>query len=311
MTRITTNAGSRSSDWTDDRFGWFARVGDFIELTKPRIVMLELVTVVVAAHLAAPRGIDAWVLWHTVLGAALVAASAGAFNQWLETTTDGRMHRTATRPLPAGRLAAWQVVGFGLVTLAAGAAELLLFVGALTAAAAIATWLVYVAIYTPLKTRTPLNTAVGAVSGALPILIGWTATGTSIDMRCWALVAVMFLWQFPHFMAIAWLYREDYARGGQRMLTVVDPTGLRAAGQAIVAAMALVPVSLVPALAPEAGSPLVYSFWTLVLGLAQVTAAMWFLTRRDDTVSAVVVAGEPGLSHLLDGSFGDGRRVVA
>jgi protoheme IX farnesyltransferase len=285
MTRIATNAGSRSSDWTVDRFGLLARVGDFIELTKPRIVMLELVTVVVAAHLAVPRGIDSWVLWHTVLGAALVAASAGAFNQWLEATTDGRMQRTAMRPLPAGRLAAWQVVGFGLVTLAAGAMELLFFVNALTAAAAIATWFVYVAIYTPLKTRTPLNTAVGAVSGALPILIGWTATGTAIDMRCWALVAVMFLWQFPHFMAIAWLYREDYARGGQRMLTVVDPTGLRAAGQAIVAATALVPVSLVPALVPEAGSPLVYCFWTLVLGLAQVAAATWFLTRRDDTAA--------------------------
>lgn len=282
MTRITTNAGSRSTAWSGERSGLVSRLGDFIELTKPRIVMLELVTVVVAAHLAAPRGIDAWVLWHTVLGAALVAASAGAFNQWLEAGADGRMQRTAARPLPAGRLAAWQVVLFGFVTLAAGAAQLLVFVNALTAAAAIATWLVYVTIYTPLKSRTPLNTAVGAVSGALPILIGWTATGVAVDMRCWALVAVMFLWQFPHFMAIAWLYRADYARGGQKMLTVVDPTGLRAAGQAIVAAILLVPVSLVPALAPEAGSPLVYSFWTLALGIGQAAAAVWFLTRRDD-----------------------------
>jgi heme o synthase len=282
MTRITTNAGSRSTAWSGERPGLVSRFGDFIELTKPRIVMLELVTVVVAAHLAAPRGVDAWVLWHTVLGAALVAASAGAFNQWLEARADGRMQRTATRPLPAGRLAAWQVVLFGLVTLATGAAQLLVFVNALTASAAIATWLVYVTIYTPLKSRTPLNTAVGAVSGALPILIGWTSTGAAVDMRCWALVAVMFLWQFPHFMAIAWLYREDYARGGQKMLTVVDPTGLRAAGQAIVAAILLVPVSLVPALAPEAGSPLVYSFWTLALGIGQAAAAVWFLTRRDD-----------------------------
>jgi protoheme IX farnesyltransferase len=282
MTRITTDAGARSTAWMGERSGFVARLGDFIELTKPRIVMLELVTVVVAAHLASPRGVDAWVLLHTVIGAALVAASAGAFNQWLEARTDGRMHRTANRPLPAGRLATWQVVLFGFVTLAVGAAQLLLFVNSLTAAAAIATWLVYVTVYTPLKSRTPLNTAVGAVSGALPILIGWTATGAAVDMRCWALVAVMFLWQFPHFMAIAWLYREDYARGGQKMLTVVDPTGLRAAGQAIVAAVLLVPVSLVPALAPETGSPLVYSFWTLVLGLAQVAAAIWFLTRRDD-----------------------------
>ncbi len=282
MTRITTNAGSRSTAWSGERAGWLARLADFVELTKPRIVMLELVTVVVAAHLAEPRGVDAWVLWHTVLGAALVAASAGAFNQWLEVEADGRMRRTAARPLPTRRLAAWQVVLFGLVTLSAGAVELLVWVHPLTAAAAIATWLVYVTIYTPLKSRTPLNTAVGAVSGALPILIGWTATGAAVDMRCWALVAVMFLWQFPHFMAIAWLYREDYARGGQQMLTVVDATGLRAAGQAIVAALALVPVSLVPALSPATGSPFVYLFWTLLLGLGQAAAAAWFLLRRDD-----------------------------
>ncbi|MGD9635724.1 MAG: heme o synthase [Pirellulales bacterium] len=287
MTRITSSAGSHSApshstDWSNERTGLVARLGDFIELTKPRIVMLELVTVVVAAHLAAPRGVDAWILWHTVLGTMLVAASAGAFNQWLEASTDARMQRTALRPLPAGRLEAWQVVLFGLVTLAIGAAQLLVFVNPLTAGAAIATWLVYVTLYTPLKTRTPLNTAVGAVSGSLPILIGWTATGAALDMRAWALVATMFLWQFPHFMAIAWLYRADYTRGSQRMLTVVDPSGLRAAGQGVVAALALIPVSLVPALAPEAGSPLIYSVWTLSLGVAQAAAAVLFLVKRDD-----------------------------
>lgn len=282
MTRITTDAGTRGTDWAAARSGPLARLADFIELTKPRIVVLELVTVVVAAHLAAPRGVDARLLWHTVLGTLLVAASAGAFNQWLEASTDARMRRTAMRPLPAGLLDPWQVVLFGLVTLALGAAQLLVFVNPLTAGAAIATWLVYVALYTPLKTRTPLNTAVGAVSGALPILIGWTATGAALDIRAWALVATMFLWQFPHFMAIAWLYREDYARGSQRMLTVVDPSGLRAAGQAVVAALALIPVSLVPALAPAAGSPLVYSFWTLLLGAGQAGAAAMFLVWRDD-----------------------------
>jgi protoheme IX farnesyltransferase len=287
MTRITTNAGSHSAgsnraNWVRERTGPLASLADFVELTKPRIVLLELVTVVVAAHLASPRGIDAWILWHTVLGAMLVAASAGAFNQWLETSTDARMERTASRPLPAGRLAAWQVVLFGLITLAAGTIQLLLFVNPLATAAAVATWLVYVTLYTPLKTRTPLNTAVGAVSGALPILIGWSATGAALDMRAWSLVAAMFLWQFPHFMAIAWLYRADYARGNQRMLTVVDPTGWRAAGQAVVAALALIPVSLVPALAPSAGSPMIYVFWTLVLGIGQAAAAALFLARRDD-----------------------------
>jgi protoheme IX farnesyltransferase len=251
-------------------------------LTKPRIVVLELVTVVVAAHLAAPYSLEPWVLLHTVLGAALVAASAGALNQWWERAGDARMIRTARRPLPAGRLAPWQVMLFGLATLVLGAVELTVWVNLLTASVALATWAIYVLVYTPLKTRSPLNTAVGAVSGALPILIGWTATGAAIDTRALALLAVMFLWQFPHFMAIAWLYRADYERAGQQMLTVVDPTGLRAAAQAVVGALVLLPVSLVPALSPAAGSPAVYCAWTLVLGGLQATAAVLFLIRRDD-----------------------------
>jgi protoheme IX farnesyltransferase len=133
-----------------------------------------------------------------------------------------------------------------------------------------------------LKTRSPLNTAVGAVSGAMPILIGWTATGAAIDVRILALVGVMFLWQFPHFMAIAWLYRADYARARQQMLTVVDPTGLRAGAQAVIGALVLVPVSLVPALLPQAGSPAIYCGWAVVLGVAQAVAAAAFLFRRND-----------------------------
>jgi protoheme IX farnesyltransferase len=192
------------------------------------------------------------------------------------------MERTANRPLPAGRLTERQVVVFGFITLVAGTAIVLQWIGWLTAGVALATWLIYVAAYTPLKRRSPLNTAVGAVSGALPILIGWTAAGAAVDMRAWALVAAMFLWQFPHFMAIAWLYRDDYARGGQRMLTVVDPTGLRAAAQAVAAALVLVPVSLIPALSPQAGSPAVFGWWTLLLGVGQATTAVMFLIQRDD-----------------------------
>jgi len=240
------------------------------------------VTVIVAARLASPWGVDGWVLFHAVLGAALVAASAGAFNQWWEQDSDARMSRTSRRPLPAGRLTPWQVLIFGTVTFGLGLGELVSFVNATTAGVALATWLLYVLAYTPLKTRSPLNTAVGAVSGALPILIGWTATGAPIDMRAGALVAVMFLWQFPHFMAIAWLYRADYARAGQCMLTVVDPTGLRAGAQALVGALALVPVSLVPALSPHAGSPAIYCGWAMLLGATQVAAATMFLIHRDD-----------------------------
>lgn len=281
MSRVTIASGVALSQ-APARSSWLARVRDYVELTKPRIVVMELVTVVVAAHLASPWGLDSLVLLHTVIGAALVAASAGAFNQWLEKTTDGLMTRTKDRPLPAGRLTTSQVVSFGIATLLIGAIELFAGVGALTASVAIATWLVYVLAYTPLKTRSPINTAVGAISGALPILIGWTATGVPIDMRALALVAVMFLWQFPHFMAIAWLHRADYIRGGQRMLTVVDPTGIRAGAQAVVGALALVPVSLVPAMSPQSGSIAVYCGWTLVLGAMQIIAATLFLIHRDD-----------------------------
>jgi protoheme IX farnesyltransferase len=285
MTRISTTAGSRSAAWADTRPAWLARLTDFVELTKPRIVALELVTVIVAYHLASPHGVDAWVLLHTLVGAAAVAASAGALNQWWEQASDARMSRTADRPLPAGRLMAWQVIAFAVVTLALGAAELTLWVSLTTAAVAFATWLIYVAAYTPLKSRTPANTAVGAVSGALPILIGWSAAGAAIDVRAAALVAAMFLWQFPHFMAIAWLYRADYARAGQRMLTVVDPSGLRAGAQAVVAALVLIPVTLVPAVLPQAGSPAVYCWWTVLLGTLQLAAAVAFLLRRNDTTA--------------------------
>lgn len=281
MSRITATSGL-SLQIANARSGWLARIAVYVELTKPRIVTLELVTVVVAGHLASPRSIEPLVLLHTVLGAALVAASAGAFNQWWEQLTDARMVRTAHRPLPSRRLTASQVIVFGIFTFFSGMAELSIGVNLAATGFALATWLVYVLAYTPLKTRSPLNTAVGAISGALPVLIGWTATGAAIDMRAMSVVAVMFLWQFPHFMAIAWLYRDDYVRGGQRMLTVVDPTGLRAGAQALVGALALVPVSLVPAMSPQAGSPGIYSAWAIALGVAQVIAATLFLVRRDD-----------------------------
>ena len=282
MSRVTTAAAASPLTVPRSRAGWLARAADYLELTKPRIVALELVTVIVAAYLAAPWGVEATVLLHTVVGAGLVAASAGAWNQWWEQAADAQMPRTANRPLPAGRLAPRQVVAFGTATLVIGFIELAFAVNLVTAGVALATWLVYVLAYTPLKTRSPRNTAVGAVSGALPILIGWTATGAAVDVRAAALVGVMFLWQFPHFMAIAWLYRADYARAGQRMLTVVDPTGLRAGAQAVVGALVLIPVSLVPALSPHAGSPAIYCGWALLLGAAQVAAATLFLLHRDD-----------------------------
>ena len=237
MSRLSTATGIAALADAQTRRAWSARVADYVELTKPRIVAMELVTVIVAAHLASPWGVDRGVLLLTVLGASLVAASAGALNQWWEQATDARMPRTANRPLPAGRLTSRQVLVFGAITLISGEAALAAGANLTAAAFALATWLIYVFAYTPMKTRSPLNTAVGAASGALADPYRLDRHRCSDRHRALAVVSVMFLWQFPHFMAIAWLYRADYARAGQRMLTVVDPTGLRAGAQAVVGAL--------------------------------------------------------------------------
>jgi protoheme IX farnesyltransferase len=186
------------------------------------------------------------------------------------------MTRTADRPLPAGRLSSAEVLAFTAITLVAGTLYLGLLVNLACLTWALLTWAVYVLIYTPLKTASAMNTVVGAVAGALPVLIGWTATGVALDERAVALTLVLFLWQFPHFMAIAWLYRDDYARAGHQMLTVVDPTGRRAGWQSVIAALALVPVSLLPILASPNLGGLLFASLAIALGAAQFVFAVLF-----------------------------------
>lgn len=258
------------------------RLRDYVELTKPRIAVLELVVVATAAMVATWGTPDPAVLWHALAGTLLVAASASAANQWLERGLDGRMQRTANRPLPAGRLGSREVLAFSAITLAAGTAYFALFLNLTSLGWALATWIAYVVVYTPLKTRSALNTAVGAVAGALPVFIGWTATGHALDVRALALALLLFLWQFPHFMAIAWLYRGEYGRAGYQMLTVVEPTGRRAGWQAVLAALALIPISLVPVLEnPSLGSVLFIGAASF-LGLGQLALAIAFWRRPDD-----------------------------
>jgi len=259
-----------------------ARLADYLELTKPRIVVLELIVAGAAACLAAPRSLNLVVVLHALLGTALVAASASIANQWWERKSDAQMPRTASRPLPTGRVSSAEALVLAGLSLVLGMTWLVWQVNWLTAWLGLASWVIYVVIYTPLKTRTPLNTAVGAVAGAIPILMGWTATGTPLNLTAVALAGVLFLWQFPHFMAIAWLYRKDYESAGHKMLTVVDPTGVRSGAQAVLAAALLIPVSLVPALVPTGGSPMVYCTWALVLGVVQLAYAIRYAIRRDD-----------------------------
>src|SRR5262245_33093128 len=259
-----------------------AKALDYLELTKPKIAALELVVVLAAGFVATWGQPHPTMLLHAMLGTLLVAASASAANQWLERRQDGRMARTALRPLPAGRLSAGEALVFAGVTLLAGSLYLAAFVNLACLAWAMLTWAVYVLAYTPLKTVSPANTAVGAAAGALPVLIGWTATGAAIDSRAIALVLVLFLWQFPHFMAIAWLYRRDYAEAGYQMLTVVDPTGRRAAAQAVLSALAIVPVSIVPVLSAAGAGSALYAAGAILLGGGQALAAGLFARQRDE-----------------------------
>lgn len=262
------------------RAAWLVRSADYLELTKPRIGAMVLVTVAVAAFVANWGPPRTWLLLNTLLGTALVAASASALNQWLERDTDARMPRTANRPLPAERLSAAQVLGFAVVTILAGSIYLALAAGPRTAALGLLTWALYVWVYTPLKKRTPLNTTVGAVAGALPVLMGWSATGAPLDLRAWSLFLIVFLWQFPHFMAIAWIYRQQYAAAGLKMLSTVDASGFRAGAQAVVAALVLIPVSLVPCLSQPAGE--VYFAWALLLGSIQLMCAAGFFVQLSE-----------------------------
>jgi len=221
-------------------------------------------------------------MFHAMLGTLLVAASASAANQWLERRSDARMARTASRPLPAGRLSSSEAFAFAAATLVGGVLYLACFVNLAATGWALLTWALYVLVYTPLKMLSSVNTAVGAVAGALPVLIGWSATGTPIDARAVALALLLFLWQFPHFMAIAWLYRSDYNRAGYQMLTVVEPTGRRAGWQAVLAALALVPVSLVPVLATPGLGSVLYLAGAVLLGAGQLGLAALFLRQADD-----------------------------
>jgi len=254
---------------------------DYLELTKPRLSLFVLVVVFIAAWMADPVHADLVLIFHAVMGTALCAGGANALNMYVERDHDAHMHRTWNRPLPAGRLRPRDVLLFGCLLSVIGTAQLLLATTPLAAAVAAANVLCYVLVYTPLKRVTTLNTHIGAVPGALPALIGWSAvTGTLTTgaAPAWMLFLIVYVWQLPHFLSIAWLYREDYARGGFRMLTVVDRDGAATGRQAVLGALALVPVSLLPAIGGVAG--LLYFVGALVLGALFLLRAIAFALAR-------------------------------
>ena len=277
---------------------------------------MVLATVVTALWLTGGRPENPAAVAFLLVGTALVAASSSIANQILERETDRLMQRTANRPLAAGRLAVRDGWWLAAATLILGVAFVWASSGWQPTAAAVATWLLYVLLYTPLKLTTPLNTAVGAVAGALPVAIGWLAAGgperlAAGDARgglaAAALATVLYLWQFPHFMAIAWLYRRQYDAAGLKMLTVVDPSGLRAAGQSLAAALAMVPASLV--LAVPSGSIRLF-LAAAVASIVYVVASIRFAVRRDDASARVLLFTSLGsLLGLLTAAVAFGRPV--
>jgi len=254
-----------------------ARFADFLEITKPRITSLVVVTTWAGFHLGRQGAVDALLLLHTLLGTALVCGGTSALNQVWERDRDALMNRTRTRPLPAGRMAPVEGLVFGLMLSLIGLFQLGWFVNPLAAAVAASTELLYLCIYTPLKTRTWLCTMVGAVPGALPPVIGWAAARGSLDGGAWALFAILFVWQLPHFYAIAWMYRDDYARGGFPMLGVIDPHGRRTSLEIASWTAALLPASLLPAFLGLAGRT--YMAGALALGVAFAVLAATMALR--------------------------------
>ncbi len=252
------------------------RVLAYLDLTKPRITFLIVLTAAAGFCLGAKGRLDYLQFTHAMLGIALLSSGIATLNQYMERELDGLMRRTMSRPLPSGKLAPLEALVFGVGLTIIAEVYLALLVNPLTALFGLAVIAGYLFMYTPLKTRTTLSTAVGAFPGALPPLMGWTAASNEVTTGAWVLFAILFLWQFPHFLAIAWMYREDYGRAGIRMLPVVEPEGRVTGQQIVVYTLMLLPVSLLPTLLGISGR--VYFYGAILLGslflVSSISAAL-------------------------------------
>ena len=227
---------------------------DYIALTKPRVTWLILATTAIGYYFGARLGWSVWTLFHTIAGTCLIASGTAALNQWYERDADAKMKRTKARPLPSGRIAPAHAFLFALGLVVVGFVELCWGANLLTGLLGLFTVITYLFAYTPMKQRSVHSTTVGAIPGAMPPLIGFAGAAGTLSAEAWILGVILFLWQFPHFYAIAWMYREDYERAGIRMLPVVEPDGESTARRILWCAMALVPVSLLPRFWSMAGN---------------------------------------------------------
>jgi heme o synthase len=288
-----------------------SRFVDYVELTKPRIAIMVLFTVAIGGCLSGLKDGDGAVLIHAILATAMVAAAGSALNQYYERHTDALMHRTENRPLPAGRLHPAEVLAFGLILAVAGLVYMAVTVRQPLALLITGLTLVsYVWLYTPLKRVTTLNTIIGAVPGAAPPLIGWAATRGTLDWPAVVVFLILFLWQVPHFLAIAWMYRDDYGRAGLRMLPVVDAQGTSTSRKMIAFCLALTAVSLVPAVQFGAGP--IYTLGALLLGGYFLLTAVRFRGEKSASrARAVLRASLVYLTLLLALLLLDGAAAPA
>jgi protoheme IX farnesyltransferase len=273
-------------------------LGVYTELAKPRIVYMVLVTTTLGYALGRGGLLPLAPLLHAILGTALSAAGASALNQVIERDRDALMHRTRNRPLPLGQISPVAAAAFGLGCVLAGYAYLLLFVNITAALCAFVSAALYVGVYTPLKQFSWLNTSVGAVPGAMPPLIGWAAATGQLNLGAWVLFAILFLWQHPHFFSIAWMYREDYERGGLKMLPVVKPDGVSTFRQSLTFAVLLVPVSLLPTFVRLVSWH--YFFGALLCGIwFLLVCVRWRMSRSNQDARKVLRASIIYLPLLL------------
>lgn len=280
---------------------WAGRLWDYLVLAKPRLTSLVLFAVGIGAYLGYPGGADrafVLLLLRAVLGTALAAAGAMVLNQVMERRLDARMERTRGRPLPLGRVVTVEAIVLGSALLLAGVGCLLWWVNGLASVLALATASSYLFVYGPLKTRTPLATLIGAVPGALPPVIGYAAAAGELDLRAAALFAVLFVWQLPHFLAIAWVHRREYARAGFQAVPVSDPTGMRTAQHILTSTLLLVPASMLPTVVGLAG--LRYAIVASVLAIPMLATALCFVQFRTRMLGrAVFIASVTYLPLLL------------
>ena len=257
------------------------KLGAYIALTKPEVSLLVLMTTGAGFYMGA-RGPIPWLhMLHVIFGTMMIAAGTAALNHYIERESDRFMRRTASRPLPAGQLTPAEALRFGLGLALAGAVDLYYSAGSIACLLGVFTSLSYLLAYTPLKKRTVWATFIGAIPGAIPPMIGWTAATGKLGTGAWLLFAILFLWQFPHFHAISWMYREDYARAGILMLPVADKDGTRTFRQIVLYAASLVAVSLLPAIMGFAG--MLYFFGALVTCTGLVQVCLWAASAKTNT----------------------------